>query len=352
MIDLSDGMYALYNRGFQKLIDLVKENRDCYQQVLVFQQRLEENIYQVKHYGDTDGRRSQRSEIIANLNRLSLETTNVSFNELCDFPVTSTSLYTARSEVAGGRDIVSLAPGAWTRVQPLSQTYDKHVEAISLLLDIDEYEQAKHLYWKILYFTGYRERWDERALLSKHLLKLSIKNNDYKSTGLILSKGIAYALITQKRYAQAQLVLAQALKNFRQANAYQEEGVFFDYMADIYEETGQLQKALSCYDLAMERYTDIDKYRVYLKRLFLMTKYDDLKSRSRIVALTLLRDQFSAIKNYREALVDIELAITFYALKDAQEARYRAQQAFNFFNNTIMMPRNAAKAVEVLQIVK
>ena len=54
-----------------------------YSEVLVYQQRLTENISRARRFGDTNLRQADRAEIIDQLNELALATLGISFNKLC-----------------------------------------------------------------------------------------------------------------------------------------------------------------------------------------------------------------------------------------------------------------------------
>jgi len=252
-------------------------------------------------------------------------------------------------EIVGKTTSISLPLSAWTRFHEIDIKYDALFKKLSLLMRNGEYEQAIDCYWKILYFTGTRERWDDRTILSNKLLALSRKEKDYKTTGLILAKGQAWPLIYTGDYDLAEVILEDALKCFKKDNEYSKAGIYYEYMADIFDQKGRLDLALVCYKEARKRYNkDIDEELVELKRKFVITKYEDKKSGSRIVALEFLIEKFSKIKNYKEALAEIELSKSLYMLKDNDEALNRAQHAYHLLNDKIIMPRNAIKAKEVL----
>lgn len=76
--------YARYERGLRRLSEELKAYPDRYSDFLVYQQRLHENIQKSRRYGDTDNRKSDRSEIIDRLNALALLTLSTSYSEFCD----------------------------------------------------------------------------------------------------------------------------------------------------------------------------------------------------------------------------------------------------------------------------
>ena len=75
--------YALYGTGLRQLLDQLGQGHPLYQEALVYQQRLDENIARSRRYGDTETCKADRSEIVDRLNALALSTLGTSFNELC-----------------------------------------------------------------------------------------------------------------------------------------------------------------------------------------------------------------------------------------------------------------------------
>jgi hypothetical protein len=77
--------FAHYEEGLNNLLEKLSKDSARYSELLVFEQRLRENIVQVRSYGDTETRRADRAQIVAALNQLALEETETNFNELCGF---------------------------------------------------------------------------------------------------------------------------------------------------------------------------------------------------------------------------------------------------------------------------
>src|SRR5262249_53004294 len=75
-------VYALYEAGLEQLLSQVKLGHHRYDDALIYQQRLVENIAQARRYGDTETGKAARAEMLDRLNELSLATTGHSFNEL------------------------------------------------------------------------------------------------------------------------------------------------------------------------------------------------------------------------------------------------------------------------------
>lgn len=81
-IDIND-IYSKYESGLSKLLDQLGQQHSRYTEALGYQHRLQENLMQSRRHGDTDTGRSERSEIVEQLNELAISTLGVSFNTLC-----------------------------------------------------------------------------------------------------------------------------------------------------------------------------------------------------------------------------------------------------------------------------
>lgn len=79
---------SVYEDNLRCLLARLRGDRSLYQDVLVYEQRLTENINHTRRYGDTDKRKADRAEIIDRLNDLSLSIWNTPFTELCSAPDT------------------------------------------------------------------------------------------------------------------------------------------------------------------------------------------------------------------------------------------------------------------------
>ncbi len=80
---LAHDSFSSNESGLEKLQARMGQAHPRYGELLVYQQRLMENIIQARRYGDTETRRADRAEIIDRLNELSLSVTGMSFNKLC-----------------------------------------------------------------------------------------------------------------------------------------------------------------------------------------------------------------------------------------------------------------------------
>ncbi|GHV08663.1 hypothetical protein FACS189485_20420 [Spirochaetia bacterium] len=244
-----------------------------------------------------------------------------------------------------------LPSGAWTHLNEIEKTYDIQFKNFINLTDEKEYDLASNIYWKILYYSGYRENWAERAVLSNKMLTLSEQVKDGKSSGLILAKGIAYSYMAREQYGHAEHILEQAHEYFLKKGTRQDMGVYYEYMGDIFNETSQCDKAIDFYKKARNRYEGLDQIKTQLKLSFLNAKYADINDIKQIDFLNDLLEQFKVMKNYREGLVAMEIARRFNALKETNRALFMAGQAYNFFN-VINMPRNTKKANDLLQNIR
>jgi len=88
-------VYSHYETGLHQLLNQVKRDHPRYSELLVYQQRLTENIGRSRRYGDSETRKADRSEIIDHLNDLSLSILDMSFNDLC-----TPSMSTTRQELS------------------------------------------------------------------------------------------------------------------------------------------------------------------------------------------------------------------------------------------------------------
>lgn len=81
--NLEADAFTMYEEGLERLLERMSVTDAGYGDVLVYEQRLLENVRMARLHGDTDLRQSNRSEIIGQLNRVTLDALGVSFNALC-----------------------------------------------------------------------------------------------------------------------------------------------------------------------------------------------------------------------------------------------------------------------------
>ncbi|NJN68322.1 MAG: hypothetical protein HC884_17230 [Chloroflexaceae bacterium] len=72
-----------YEMGLRVLLARLGSDHPCSSEVLVYEQRLCENLRAARRYGDTRERAVARAEVIDRLNDLARAAVGVSFNELC-----------------------------------------------------------------------------------------------------------------------------------------------------------------------------------------------------------------------------------------------------------------------------
>lgn len=71
-----------YENGLRVLLERLGKSHPRYGEALVYDQRLRENIYEARTYGDTRERQAARAEVISRLNELTHVAAGVSFQEL------------------------------------------------------------------------------------------------------------------------------------------------------------------------------------------------------------------------------------------------------------------------------
>jgi hypothetical protein len=97
----------------------MEQDHPRYSEVLVYQQRLIENIKRSRLFGDTDTQKAERSKIIHQLNLLSLAVLGTPFNNLCGLgtpttiPEPSERLRPEYDRPAGPGVAALVPPGSW-----------------------------------------------------------------------------------------------------------------------------------------------------------------------------------------------------------------------------------------------
>ena len=77
--------FTPYEISLNQLLERLSSDRPRYADVLVYQQRLQENIIQARKYGDTEALKHERAQIVDKLNPLAFEIAGVSFLDLGNF---------------------------------------------------------------------------------------------------------------------------------------------------------------------------------------------------------------------------------------------------------------------------
>ena len=349
-MDLKPAIFEPYVAGLHRFTKQIGKNHPALLSLCTLEQRLLENASWTRAYGDTETSKAERSAIIYALNALAIEALGTSFNELCSlysFDEISVLPYsTGSGETPSDSPPVVLR--RWDYISRIAPAYLDSIQQFLVHVGHNDYEQAKHLYWQLVYFLGTRELWNDCRLISNRLLKLSDKEGDSQTKGSILVTGKAWPLLCNRHFQQARGILSDALRCFPASNS--NLAVFYEYMADVEKESRNVGQALAYYREAMTKSSGIDERRIHLKLLFTEAQLERDSSRSKLVALTLLRDAFRELKSYKEGMVLIEMAKTLYTLKSG-EALETARLAYSLLNNTIMMPSNAQRARKVLNAI-
>jgi hypothetical protein len=244
------------------------------------------------------------------------------------------------------------APGtlpitSWPRMLEIDTDYANRRDELVITIKAGEYEAAIQQYWSLIYYTGTRELWVDNAYLTQRLLELAIKGKDYRTVGLLQSRGQAWPLMHKGYFRKARQHLHEALQSLVTAKASTEIGVFYEYMADMAAANSDLASANHLYSEALRRLRDLDAHEVELKQRLAQTRYHDISAARRIQKLTRLSEDFGLIKSYREGVVQMELAKEYY-LQNAPEAILVAESAYHLLNNDVRMPIQAVRAKMLL----
>jgi tetratricopeptide (TPR) repeat protein len=344
-------IFEPYLAGLRKFASELGKHNPALLTLHTFEQRLLENIRVALFYGDTETLKAERSAIIYELNALAYEKLYVSFNQLCDLDSFDSVSWLPHSTMPGdSASIDSQALRGWAQNSRIAANYSDSVKQFLFHVGRQEYEEVKHLYWQLVYFVGTRELWNDCRLLSTRLLRLSDREGDSRTKGLVLVTGRAWPLLSAGHLPQAKAVLSEALGCFHATGSSSDLVIFYEYMADVEEEGREIGQALSYYREAILRSSGIDADKLKLKMMFAEVKSEPTSSRSRLIALHLLRNEFRELKSYREAMVLIEIARSLYTLNSV-EALETARLAYSLLNDEIMMPSRAAKARKVLNTI-
>ena len=169
-----------------------------------------------------------------------------------------------------------------------------------------------------MYFTGTRELWNDRNHINSLMLDMAKKGADWRTCGIIIANGIVWPLTHNGEYAKAHSTLSISLEDFSKTKTPADKIVYYDSLAELHEESGHPSDAVDHYNTALELAKsarhDVQESKILYKRNFARVKSDPSASSSKIVALEQLRDNFSAIKSFREAIVNLEIAKTLHQL--------------------------------------
>jgi len=242
----------------------------------------------------------------------------------------------------------SLPIAAWPRMLEIEPDYTYCRDKLVTAIMGGEYEEAIQQYWTLIYYTGTRELWVDNAYLTQRLLELAGKERDFRTIGLLQAKGLAWPLMHKGHFPQAKKVLHDAFQSLLSAKAGVEMGVFYEYMADMAAASGNLINANGLYSEALRRLKDLDAHKVDLKRQLANARYKDISTAKRIDDLEHLTDEYSLIKSYREGVVQMETAASYYEL-NAPEAITVAESAYHLLSNGVRMPTQVVRAKTLLE---
>ncbi len=94
--------YTPYETALRTLLARLGVDHPRYNEALIYQQRLAENLEGTRLFGDTETRRAERAEILARLNALTMATLNTVFSELGNATMTATTIDTGSKTFVGG----------------------------------------------------------------------------------------------------------------------------------------------------------------------------------------------------------------------------------------------------------
>lgn len=242
-----------------------------------------------------------------------------------------------------------LHPGAWTLVPDLSQSFTKYAETIESLLDLREYEFARELYWKILYYSGYNEKWGPRIDLSRKLVDSGNRVGDSRNVAMVLAKGLAYVHVEQGRSSLAEPLLRSAFDLFGETEDRRGQAVCWDYLADLAVQDGQFQIAHHHFDKAIKLTVGLERHRLRLKQRLNYVTNIDRDRVWKIASLDELYREFEFIYDYRAPLVNLKRAELLAEHGGIADALRIARDSLVELKDVIGMPRNAAKADKLIE---
>jgi hypothetical protein len=120
--------FTQYEAGLTRLLGQLGKSHPRYADALVYQQRLHENIAQVRLFGNSDALKYERAQIVDALNRLAMETVGKSFNEWCRLPGKDSLLHPAWQRIIGA--IIAIVVLAIVIVIVISTRYWSEIRAL------------------------------------------------------------------------------------------------------------------------------------------------------------------------------------------------------------------------------
>lgn len=125
-------VYAYYEAGLHEILQRMEQVHPRYAEAQTYQQRLEENIAQVRTFGDTQRRKTERTEILAHLNRLATSALGIGLGEFIQSQAESEDLLTKEPMID---ERVRALPSRMSRSE-LLHTIEQAVQDGRPLLDL------------------------------------------------------------------------------------------------------------------------------------------------------------------------------------------------------------------------
>lgn len=235
---------------------------------------------------------------------------------------------------------------SWVCLPSIGNRFQKYKQSIVLLSEIDEYEKAKALYWDVLFYTGYNELWSDRIGISKTIYDMSIANRDYVNAGLVLCRGVSYPLLELSRHDGAVKILKKSYNIFRKHHDGKGVASCLSRYAEILTRGKRIAKAGKCFKkaIAKSRSGSIEEYQIRLKQEFTLYEYSCSSVSRRLDFLYKIQEKFSAIKDFREGLVYVEIGKCYAQIGELSRAKRHLENAIIFFTHKIHMPRHVRTA--------
>ncbi|MCP4358008.1 MAG: hypothetical protein GY796_08340 [Chloroflexi bacterium] len=105
-----------YESGLINLLAMIGQKHPRYVEALGYQTRLQENINRTRRHGNAKTRRTERAEIVGQLNQLTLAVLGRSFNTFTAPPPTQPPVNTPPEIVSVGASPINICPGETTKL--------------------------------------------------------------------------------------------------------------------------------------------------------------------------------------------------------------------------------------------
>lgn len=201
------------------------------------------------------------------------------------------------------------------------------------------FEEVRLLYWEGLFRTGYLEQWARRTAISNWLLNQT-GERDPLNRSLILSKGIAYAHMVRGSRPAAIRALRKAGDAAYDARSRRARSYVFEYRADLAVRDGNIGAAVEYYEKAQQDVSGVEAREVELKAALATSLEAGFGTRPTLDRLSVLRDEFASLLNYRTGVVDIMMGRELALAGEPREALAFVRKGEAFFRDVLPMPRN------------